>query len=518
MPCDVRVHVVFSRMRFLYWVCPACCGWLVSLGYAPHYQPWLSFIGLVGMLWCFDRLHSLGNGLLIAALVGCGWYLPSMHWLFAGVSKSADPVLGWLAPSTLILLMMAVPVFMALASLAASKWPGKVGWLLVPLACFTIELVKQHGPMPFPWLSLGYTQIPGGFLAGFVPFIGVVGVNWLLPLVAMLVMMILKWREPQFAAMALAFIALVGWQVVLFTEPTGMKFHVSLVQGEGGGSSSGSDIPSAIAKTINSFAQQVNGQPPGLVVLPETALPFFEDQLPGDWLEETHLSMKSKGSDLLVGHYQSQPGSPGVYFNVAHAVGVSGDQRYYKRILVPFGEYVPFPQYLSAAYSKITKFNLLDTSRGPSVQALPVLMGAKVAIRLCYEDLFPLWQNEEMAQANLAVMMAKDDWFDDNAPMQQHVQVAQARAMESQKPVLRVGATGGTALIGLDGVIQSSMVTGVSGALQTFVQPRQGATPFSQFGLLPTLLLMALTACVALLARAAKQKKLTKLRGKHVPA
>jgi apolipoprotein N-acyltransferase len=80
-------------------------------------------------------------------------------------------------------------------------------------------------------------------------------------------------------------------------------------------------------------------------------------------------------------------------------------------------------------------------------------------------------------------------WYGDSLAQPQHLQIAQVRALESGRPMLRATNTGMTALVMPDGRVAEVLPAFQRGALVTQVQGYAGLTPYARFGNLPVLLL-----------------------------
>lgn len=474
-------------------------GYLISLGYAPYHHSTASWVGLTAALFAFNRCASVPQALLAGWVVGLGWYFPAMVWLYDGVNRSGDATLAVLAPSMLIASLIILPMTLALVAHWSKRLPVVAGLLLPPSTVFLIECCKHIGPIPFPWLTLGYTQVPSDLAVSVLPWIGVLGLSWLLPFCSGFVLACCKLRHARlaFGGAAALTVMVVATLLHKFTEPEGTSLQVALVQGNV--EVAGGAEPTRAVAILEDYTNKVEAIQAPLIVLPETSWPIFHHQIPPGVLPAIAAHLSVKGQDLISGYLKRDVNPDRGYYNVAHAMGASGDQLYFKRKLVPFGEYIPFAMYLRGLYERVSKMNLLETSPGMAQQALPVVAGYRAAIRLCYEDLFSFWQQDEFAYAHFIVAMANDDWFNSEVPLHQHLQVSQARAIEAGKQVLRVGNTGGTSLIDHDGTITSALPHGKPGVLTVSVTPREGSTPFSRFGLLAPMTMILLMSGVTLL-------------------
>jgi apolipoprotein N-acyltransferase len=474
---------------------PLLCGIagaVASLGFAPHYLHWISFCGLALGVYGFSRQDSLQSGLAAGFLFGAGLYAPATFWLFAGVDHTYEHLFAILAPSLLILGLMLSPMVMSVMAFALRRYRAPALLAVLPGVSVAFEFARHHGALAFPWLSLGYAQIPDGPFAGYSPLLGIMGVGWVQWMAAGCVALLAHGAASAkvcIFGLMLMLLGMVSSSSTFWTQPVGKPISIALLQGSirSEDKFKSNQLP-VIQGVYDKLMRSVAAQ---LVVMPETAWPVFESEIPEALERSTQSYALESGADVLVSHLMAHPDQDGRYFAVARNIGVSGGQEYLKRRLVPFGEYIPFPWLFQDAYEKITKLKLLDTSAGPADQPMPVVAGHRAAIRLCYEDLFAGEAHEELAIAHFVVGMVNDDWFDSTAPLFQHLQASQARALESEKPYLRASNTGVTALIDERGHVTHQLPTDQPGVLAAALQPRSGSTPYNRHGDLPVVLLSA---------------------------
>ena len=141
-------------------------------------------------------------------------------------------------------------------------------------------------------------------------------------------------------------------------------------------------------------------------------------------------------------------------YNAAVAVGSQGDVlgRYYKRILMPFGEFLPFSETLPSIRAVSPQTG--DFSAGELDSPIKVRLNndlksvISMGMLICYEDLIPsITGSMVMKGANLLVNLTNDAWYGDTAAPHQHHLLAQWRAIESRKFFVRVTNTGLTAVV-----------------------------------------------------------------------
>jgi apolipoprotein N-acyltransferase len=119
---------------------------------------------------------------------------------------------------------------------------------------------------------------------------------------------------------------------------------------------------------------------------------------------------------------------------------------------MPFGEYVPLPQWLPGA-SLITGI-VGDFTPGTNYTLMPVA-NHRAGVFICIESAYP-WIARRMTNegADVLINISNDGYLGPTAVMRQHLANAIFRAVENGRPVLRVTNTGLSALIRADGFIQ----------------------------------------------------------------
>jgi phosphoserine phosphatase len=94
---------------------------------------------------------------------------------------------------------------------------------------------------------------------------------------------------------------------------------------------------------------------------------------------------------------------------------------------------------------------MADQTRGPARQPPLALAGQKVAINICYEDVFGEELIRSLPEATLMLNLSNLAWYGDSLAQPQHLQIARLRALETGRPMLRATNTGMTAVVAPDG-------------------------------------------------------------------
>lgn len=110
------------------------------------------------------------------------------------------------------------------------------------------------------------------------------------------------------------------------------------------------------------------------------------------------------------------------------------------------------------------------------------LAGQKVAVNICYEDVFGEEIIKQLPEATLLANVSNDAWFGRSIGPRQHLQISQMRALETGRYMLRATNTGVTAIINERGAVLQEAEIFTTTALHGAVQGFSGATPYVRFG------------------------------------
>jgi apolipoprotein N-acyltransferase len=186
---------------------------------------------------------------------------------------------------------------------------------------------------------------------------------------------------------------------------------------------------------------------PGLIIWPESPAPFFiADPRLQQWLVAM---AQDTNSYLVIGSLGETPPANGKQqlLNSALVMDPRGNMlgRYDKIHLVPFGEYVPFQNWLFFA-NKLTR-EVGDFARGTDHKVFD-LNGTHAGVFICYESIFPNEVREFAGNgANVLINISDDLWYGETGAPAQHLQMARMRAVENHRWILLATNNGTTASI-----------------------------------------------------------------------
>ena len=136
-------------------------------------------------------------------------------------------------------------------------------------------------------------------------------------------------------------------------------------------------------------------------------------------------------------------------------------QPYGKRHLVPFGEYLPFENIITAVFPFVSNISLFDAvlTPGESSEIIKV-NGVNYGGLVCFDSIFPELARKSVKDgADILIIATNDSWFWDSPAIYQHNAQAVLRAVENNRYVVRSANTGVSSFISPIGeILQQSNV------------------------------------------------------------
>ncbi len=505
------------RVSLLSLITAFLAGAITVLGFAP-FEFWLiPFFALALLFWQWSLAATPQQAFKTGWVFGLGFFLCGVSWIYVSLHNFGEMPLPIAALATLLFCAF-LALFPAVVGYVVARsgraTPVKL-MVTAPASWVLLEWIRSWIFTGFPWNTVGYSQIVDSPLAGYAPVAGIYGVSLVVAVMAgCIAVLVMRWRDakPPHRTRALvchpAGFMLLGFVVcglvlkhVEWTKPTGTSTPVSLLQGN-----VAQDVKwreEQMIATLDTYATLVRRSNAKLIVLPETALPLFLHEVPPDYLDMLAAHAKKNGGDLLLGVPEREPA--GDYYNTAISTGSAPAQRYRKLHLVPFGEFIPLRPLL-AWIVNILSIPLQDFSRGAIDQQPLNIAGQRVAVNICYEDVFGEEIIRQLPQATMLINISNVAWFGRSIAPRQHLQISQARALETGRYMLRATNTGMTAVIDQRGRLVKVAPEFTTTSVEHTVPGYQGSTPYTRWGNGVALALIAMMLGYALLQRGAAQR------------
>ena len=451
--------------------------------------------------------HSLAHASPRQAFMACYWFglglfVVGVSWVYVSMHRFG----GMPAP----LAAFATAAFCAFLAL----FPAAAGWLqaripatpvmrvclLVPAAWILFEWLRSWILSGFPWLSIGYAAVGWEVFDGYAALVGTFGLSFITLAIGGLLWAL--WSIPfarRWVIVGILVLILGAGEAlrhVRWSVPYGEPFTAALLQGNI--EQSLKFDPARYQHTLETYAKLADASRARLIVFPETAIPRFLDDVEPMYLRRLLETARRNGGDMLLGLLTRRGRDE--YYNSVVSLGMAPPQAYHKTHLVAFGEFVP-PGF--GWTLRMMQIPFSDFSRGATAQPLIEAAGQRIAVNICYEDVFGDEIARRLPEATLLVNVSNVAWFGDSLAPAQHLQMARMRALETARMHLAATNSGVTAAIDRDGHVVAQLPTFTEGRLEVEARGYTGVTPYVMLRDWPVVIfsLLVLVAAVLLARR-----------------
>ncbi len=356
----------------------------------------------------------------------------------------------------------------------------------------------------FPWLYLGYGHLNSP-LTGWAPVAGVFAISFIVAYSGAVLADCLQQRK---------FIRLHGtvaiclWllgplvNLIHWVEPSDQApINVAMVQ---------ANIPQEIKWDRYQYQPTLqlyqNMSEPlwaeaDIVIWPEAAIPGYYHNARG-FLSAMSTTARESNTTLITGiAYRELNRGEKRYYNSIMAFG-NGEGLYHKQRLVPFGETLPLDTLLRGVI-EFFDLPMSNFTAGSSEQAGLRAGDLQLAPFICYEVVYPELVSSWFPSADILITISNDAWFGESMGPLQHLEMAQMRALEVGRYLVRATGNGVSAIVNERGQITARSEQFKQQTLSGEVIPFRGTTPFAATGCWP-ILLLCFGGCLLALLRPGK--------------
>jgi apolipoprotein N-acyltransferase len=448
------------------WGAAAATAILLILSFPNFELSFLAWVALAPLMVVITRRPTPARAFLLGWFAGTVFFYGSCYWLtYSMIHYGGLPaVVAYLLLLPGALVVGVFPgVFAFLLALAIKRW-GRIAVLLAPVFWPATEWARLivTGQL---WNALGYSQAFHPTLVQSATWGGVYAVSFLLLVVNSSVALLVLTRDTRSVGIAtagLVFVLVMIWLwprlYTTYEDSPLIKPRVTVIALQ-------PNVPMNLVKsneemkqlldrhwsmTTNALKSLPNDNSPRFVIWPESPMNFtyaedktFRDQL-ADFTRTNHTSLLFNSLE---------PTTAGGFYNSALLINEDGRliAQYDKIRLMPFGEYVPLPQWLPGA--SLISGIVGDFTPGDKYTMMPFGEG-RAGTFICIESAYPFIARRLTSEgADVLINISNDGYLGPTAVMRQHLANVVFRAVENARPVLRVTNTGISAEIDERGVV-----------------------------------------------------------------
>lgn len=436
---------------------------IVSFAF-PAYAEYTDKSGRLGRSYLRGLLFFGGFGTVIFS-----WFCTLYPLEFTGLSKAAAVAVvlaGWLGLTLLQALVWAF-VFLINAGLRKLCNTGSHPLLYCLIfACLYVVFewitTKSWAAVPWGRLAIGQTEfLPMLQIASLV---GGYGISFVLVLFGSAVGVTTAEcasgrSKTTFRTLALAAAVLASGLAyglcrgILYEVPSGSEsVTVAAVQGNVSSHDKWTDKSLDITESrYRSMTLAAAAEGAELVVFPETPITYNIDGASSYTVRSYYETLaRDSGCTLITGVFTQN--NDGESENSVMAVSPEEgflSEKYVKRHLVPFGEYVPLRKIVSAVFPPLSDISMLenDLAAGSEAVLLDTDFGM-IAPLICFDSIYEtLAADSVRSGGELLTLSTNDSWFLDSAAVWEHNRHAVLRSVECGRYTVRAANTGVSSII-----------------------------------------------------------------------
>ena len=482
----------------------ALSGVLLAISFPPYPFRFFSLFALVPLMWVLIRFKDpndgdgnyLKRGFVLGFVFGLTFFGILLYWI-ANVIPASSVTMRWVLVPGVSLLVIYLSCFPGLFGMFMALLVRKYGLrslIAAPALWSLTEMARSNGELGFSWgvLSNAMAQYPVAIQS--LSIYGPYGFSFLIVVVNLLVALVLFVRSTRrrIAAFVLLIVIVgthLGFGILRIEEfdeekrDVAKEGSIAIIQ-----PNLGLDIKwkpeykDRIFSQIESLTKEASARGAKLVIFPETSAPVA---LSRSIRYENWLKTIAHDSEveLLVGYidYSFKDGLWKSY----NSAGLFNDEgnfeaEYHKINLLPFGEKIPFSQYLSAL-EKID-FGQANFKSGKKRTLFNSQWG-RFGVLICFESTFPGFvRNYVRDGAQYLVNITNDGWFGSSRGPLQHSETAILRAVENGVTVLRAANTGISMYIDPVGRVRGRVKLNVEGNIECGVSSFAAPTFYVKYG------------------------------------
>ena len=460
----------------------AASGVVTALAFAPFGLWPLAFLGVLGVLAVQWRA-SWGLSAIIGLAYGLAFFIVLLPWM------TVIGVDAWLLLAAYCALWNT-----ALGAIVGpvSRIRGAAWW--VASAWVVMEALRGRVPLGgFPWGELAFSQ-GNSPVAGLGSLAGMVGITFVIVLIAGLVIEATRTRHWILAASVIAIVALGSLVIPRPFEFGGTSSTATVAAIQGGTPGTGMDALDVRRAVLQNHIDQTlllaeaidagEVPQPDFVLWPENSSdidPYRDESVAAD----ISVTAAAVGAPILVGAVV-QTDDPTKVENsgiVWDPVTGAGD-RYVKNYPVPFGEFIPFREQLTSLIGRFDRVprDFVGGDEAGVLEIGGVVIGDAICFEVAYDDVFTAVID---GGAELITVQTNNATYQGTGQPAQQWDIERMRALQTGRTVVVASTTGISGVIAADGTVREQLDEGERGYLVAEVELRTGRTPSTLIGPLP---------------------------------
>jgi len=326
--------------------------------------------------------------------------------------------------------------------------------ILIPILFVCSEIIRENFLYGFPWISFAVIYSGNFLLINLIYYLGNYGLSYFVILIFIFPAALLLLSEKKITNILLSYIIisivifLIGFTLIFlrfYSDSPHNKLDLNISIAQLNISQIEKNKKINLEDRLKQISNIIDNNISDLIIFAENDFPYLIQDLD----ELVFLQKKLKvNQSVVIGGIKKENSK---YYNSFFLIEKFNIQNFHKIKLVPFGEFLPLRRLLfflepivgNNDFSSGTNYRLINTSNNLSI--VPII---------CYEIIFSnKLLNENNVNSDLLINITNDSWFGDFSGPYQHFYLSKMRAVEFNKPLIRVSNNGVSAIVSNKGKI-----------------------------------------------------------------
>ncbi len=424
-------------------------GFIISLLFPPYFFLPLGFILFPFLCYFIDnnkKILSNINLFNLSFCLGFSFFFSFLFWLqnpFYVFDETRN------FSFLFILLVILLSLIFSFVFLIILKFNKTIPtFLKVPLIFLITEFVISNLFYGFPWLTFSSIISGNEYFSFILKHFGSLVSSYIILQTFCLPYLFLVSNKKKFEIRLLFFFVIIPLAIIIFfhnnyywkitSEKKNIEVEIFQLNNKINYEDDGYE------NILQDIVNNIKLSDSDLVIFGENNYPYLIDTFD---LEKIQNILKSN-QIVVIGGTRLENGN---YFNTLLNISQNNISKFDKKILVPFGEFLPFRKFLSL-FENISGQN--DYTMGKKDRIIKIKNQISYIPIICYEIIF-YWKliNSLNFESDFIINITNDIWFGNFLGPYQHFYLTKLRAAEFNKPIFRVSNNGISAIIDNNGKV-----------------------------------------------------------------
>jgi len=464
-------------------------GSLYTLSFSPYSINIASIVSIMTLFLLLD-LDSIKDSIMKSFLFSLGYFSFGTYWL-ENVINHYTNISFFITFLIIFIFIVYLSAFIVIPVAVMSylkqnlKLDKNYALIILSILITLFEILRSFLFTGFSWFNFGQAALDSP-LSHFFPVFGVHGLTLIILLSSLIIINIIRSNNLKFyIPLSIIFLSIyVNIYSKEWTSINDEKINISILQPNITNKLSyGKKDIIKNMETLNDLTLHSLIHNPDIILWPEAPLPLpYNNTYYTKVLESIPVS-----TVLISGSFYKENN---VIFN--SLINITNPENiYHKQHLVPFGEYLPFRNYLIFFYN-VLGMDIIDISKGTSLKSIGIKNYLAHSL-ICYESIFSKDSLIKNPNVDFIINVTNDGWFGNSLAPVQHLDALRMRSLENQRYSVRAANGGISAVISPYGEIIEYLPYGKKGSLNYNIFSINGLTLLSKFGYKTLYILMFFT-------------------------